>query len=690
MFDTFVIDDGSPGALALSTNADPYQVTAWSSPLPEQRIVAAEVHEGELLLEDGYRNRELTMTVVVVGATHEDMNDRLAALLERVGKLQREKGRIGWQRTGCEPVWFDVETAATPGVTFDLPHYIAKLGTVELKFTCKPFLRGVERLLGSGTRLAGQRLLTIPDLEVPGDVPALARLEFSGASVPQQTLLYAIDQPDAASLATGVQVAATSLYSLGVTATQVGSLSPNIKRIGAVPAGVPSGMWQPCLYLHDTGGTPVALTGTYRVRARVSCARSGPLTLRLRWSAGRDPVALSENPWWQSAAADWWEWADLGTVTIPSGSDGLDGVIERVTPYGSDTHFDLLLFVPTDRNGAAYAAPTELGSTVAADSMAGAGNLAGSAPPIGAASWIGSSSPVAFVRNGTGARRTTTSGSQNVSLNLWSFPLAARVSASAMVGGTTSPALGTYSLWAANYDGQQFMNGGSYSASNIWLARIMPSLTSGSGWQRHYLFLYVGSTTYKEYVVPGSFLSFASTMSLDVRPDLGTVSLTTTNSLGQSFGSGPIDAQTPALGAMYIGITGAALPSSPTAYVEFSNLTLQQIQTADSALYPSKTANISSTGAYRQGATAGTKALALERDWPLLPPTGRDGRLARVVMGTARDDLRGFVDSVPTDLFTGTVYATPRYLQLPDSDSSGMLLPSDLLLPSDDLLPEGP
>ncbi|WP_320672386.1 hypothetical protein [Patulibacter defluvii] len=680
MIETFTIDHGTPGALALSTDVGTYQVTTWSAPPPERRLVTADAYEGSILDEDGWQNRELSLTVAVVATTDVALDDALSPLLERVAKLQREKGTVRWSRSGRQPLWFDVETATTPGPTFDLTYYAAKAATVELKLTCRPLLRGTERQIGTGTRTAGQRFLTVADLDVPGDVPALARLEYSGASVAQSSLLWAIDQPDATSKATGVQVAASTLQTPGTITTQVGSLSPQIVRMSAVPSGVPAGLWQPCLYLHTAAGAPIGLTGSYRVLARVSCASTTTLQLRLRWTAGRDAVSLAENPWWQSAPmTDWWELADLGTVTIPPGSDGLDGVIERVTPYGSDTHLDLLLFVPADCAGSAYAAPREIGGTIAADSMTGSGVLGGSAAAIGG-SWTthsGTGDPD-FARGTTGATRTTpTSGAGRMAGIPVGSSSARRVQVTAGYAEAVNPVGGPiYGAFLASDDGWKKMRNLANTTANVWVVGAwleFPSPLDQTTGMRLTIRRTIGAGANDIVSIRlGPTVSYqAHRMTLSYDPTVGIATAEMSDATGRRIAAPAVAIAAPpattfVAGLVDFGAYGASMTHIAGTY---SNFAVEQVQPGDRALYPSRTASVATGRAYRQGATSGTKDLIAAADWPTLPPSGRDGRLARVVMGTSRDDMRTLLDSSPDDLFTGKVFATPRYLQVPDGDA---------------------
>jgi hypothetical protein len=78
-----------------------------------------------------------------------------------------------------------------------------------------------------------------------------------------------------------------------------------------------------------------------------------------------------------------------------------------------------------------------------------------------------------------------------------------------------------------------------------------------------------------------------------------------------------------------------------------------------------------------------------EGDRPYLPPSGRSGRPTRLIVGLSRQDFRDGPDPAPIDAFSVDVFATPRYLQIPDTSAPKMtgLLPSDGVLPDDDLLP---
>lgn len=289
-----------------------------------------------------------------------DLLGTVGALRPSAGTRKAITGTATRVLASGERIIFDVLDATVDGPAWDSAYYAGRLAIVTITMTCLPFGRSPERLLGTKTLPAppasrpssvrAERFLVLDDLQVPGDVPALARLELSGATLGQKSVLFATDRPDARSRTVGLQLDAESLdRPTGATLrpSTLAAMAPNSVVRTAFGMNVPA-TWEPQVFLRR-GGTPLDVRGNHRVFCRVFADGANPVTMRLRWAAGAREGGLTENPEVTSASAGGraWQLLDLGVVSIPEGGM-LDGVLERRTPLNAETVTDVLLLVPTD------------------------------------------------------------------------------------------------------------------------------------------------------------------------------------------------------------------------------------------------------------------------------------------------------------------------------------------------------
>jgi hypothetical protein len=591
----------------------------------------------------------------------------LTDLASMIGALQAGGGTAERVFDSGQRITYDVHTAQDPeGPAWDLAYYAAQSTAVPIVLTCEPFGRGEEQLLGTAVKETGERFVTLDALQVPGDVAAVARLEFSGATVGQASLLFAVDQPDTATAATGTQIAATDLLGVpGVTeTTESGAVHAAGVRVAAASApSTPAGRWETVAYLRDAAGPPLALSGQFRVLARVRADQGETIpsaTVRLRWSGGSRESGTSENTP-ATTTAYGWQLLDLGLVTV---QDALDGIIERQTPAATPLRIDVLLLIPTDQSAVAVAS-TEIqtGVVLSADGMAGTGALAGSTSPTGD-TWAvhgTGSSPSPFNRESDGSSRVGPATQQVDSVPVATTDVAISARFRLQILPQTSPVMG---LCIGNPAGFAAIGTGQVAVDGAWAVAVVYGDASNSDFE---------SPTFAAIVkVTGG--QRAAVVTTEYSPAVGPYR----NFAPMTLTLAGADARAEVAGLSLAGSI-ADMPADPAAtrigiysYVETGNtMTVRDFVVAgtsapDRLLHSDRTASIGTTHAERETPSGYVGLFIPEGNRPLLPHSGRAGRPTRVVMGTSREDLRTGTDAFPDDTFTASVYGTPLWLQTPD------------------------
>ncbi|CAB4896494.1 unannotated protein [freshwater metagenome] len=686
---------GSPMVLPTLARRGGCRVMETRTPSPPSDVVWAARSEGQAPASRRYGNREISIKVALerpedewwnvthdfgaaapetegdgdlpgwTGTVRRASNDgsplppMIRDLEGIIAAFHRNGGTAVRVFDGNERITYDVLIGQDQnGPTWDDRFYVADSTTLELSLTCAPFGRGAKRSIGTATKVAGQRLVTLDALQVPGDVPALAELRYSDAATGQAALLYAIDQPDDATRATGVQVAAADLLPVvGVTEEPIAGAvrAAGVRRVPASAASTPAGRWETAAYLRTSAGPPLAVTGQYRVLVRVR-ADSGAATLRLRWSGGARESGMSANAQTVTPSAGW-VLVDLGIVTV---RDALDGIVERLTPAAAPLSIDVLLLIPTEQSAVAYASNEVLsGVIVAADAATGDGALTGSAAGVGG-TWLGAGPGPDFTRIAFGATRPAGAW-RRVGLGVPSSSVEITAEVSLVDTGLadTSP-IGMYLANAAGHEAFSYSRSGAGTAAPAGAWGVGLEYVRGDGVP--YLL--------GVYVQAGARVLFGSTITLPNGFVWGAAARQVRLRVAGDQVIGDIEGHTtgtwtppiPAAPASLI----AAIAGAPPNALTFRDFVASGTGAPDRLLHPGRTAAIATGRAERTTPDGFTGAFIPEGDRPLLPPSGRAGRPVRVVMGTFRDDLRSGSDAVPNDAFTATVYATPRYLQNPD------------------------
>jgi hypothetical protein len=590
--------------------------------------------------------------------------------------VYRDGGTLTRVMDSGDRITFDVHSVADQaGPTWDSDYFVADRTTVELAFTCAPFGRGRERLLGEGTLTDtdAQRFLTVGGLQVSGDVPALARLEYAGATVPQRSLLYAIDQPSAATATTGVQISLNDLIAPEGSAGYDDAGAYNFFQARVQALSSPA--WRTLSLLRRKADEqPLAIAGTHRVFARVRCTASASnstnptgesFRARLRWVAGAREGGLSSNPE-VTVPAGPWALIDLGLVYVPDDLGSVDGVLEVAGPVVGVIRGDLLLLVPTDRSAIASASltPAVAGIPTSVDPLTGTGAVGGSAAQLGGG-WTAFGPGPAWTRTASGAKKTATTADPNAaatSASAVALPistLAGTVSSGApAVAG--SDAYVTYGLIVGNAAGiASILTGGTAG----WAVAAEISRIDG----REYLALIgIGNgttTTASRNAYPPSSQERPY---LDIRTD-GTA---VTSFSGQPPTALALPGGAPASG-IYAGFFNGpiALPAASQT-VTVRDFSVASAVAPDAVLFPGKTATVTTARATRTTAADMSGEMSAYRgDRPMLPPSGRAGRPVRVVMGISGGDFSDGREPQTRAAFTGRVFATPRYLQIPDQNA---------------------
>lgn len=590
-----------------------------------------------------------------------------------------------------EPITFDVHVATDPaGPSWDDTFYVADRTTIEISLTCEPFGRGPEVAVAAGTKVSSRRFVETSGI-VPGDVPALARIEWIDATAAQTSLIYAIDQPDNATAATGTEIPAVTLLPPpgATTVNKSGSVWPLVRQIAPFPAGTPVGRWGAVGFLRTTDGPPLALTGQFRVLARVWRDTTDPtLTLRLRWSGGAREAGMSANrP--ASASTTGWVLVDLGIVTVRG---SLDGVIERQNPTTTSSTppstlaLDMLLVLPTDRSAVATASTQTLdGVIVASDPLTGSGNLTGSSAPVGGA-WAGYGAGADFVRSTGGATTSASPRAAGLAVGSANQEISARMRITSVTPGFDD--VGHAGLAIGNAAGLAALYGshGTPAPAGAWAVAALRYRGDGVEYFIGYVATEGQPVTQRDIINSPSVAPFSTAeQTLRLNHYNGVASATVEG--------GP-------LSGMRALAFATGLPNPPGSLLAavltrasattFREFVVSGSEAPDRLLHPGRTATIASDHAERETPLGYVGTFLPEGDRPVLPPSGREGRPVRIIVGTSRADIRTGVEPNTGDAFDVEIRATPRWLQIPDTSAAEMtgLLPSSTLLPDPDVLPE--
>lgn len=304
--------------------------------------------EGSVPVPDSakYENRTIEFTVRVYGSTDTLIEDRLAQLYERMGRVHRKGGVLGVATPGGRTIKFDLVGEADADTTFSDMWVKLNKTDVSISLVARPFWRGEEMLVGSTSEATLPILELISD-PVPGDVPALGRLvltDTSGANqftviVGCQSENYRPDDNKA-------------LYFTGDALTPLGtSTTPGF---GVIARGDLSGAYQAVLSSQlNVSKAHLGHHGSYRVFALITrpSGNTGAVSVRLEWSEGdfkrrtlNDAVNYGVND-----REDVICMSDLGPVSIRQDAERWEfRVVAYSTVAGDDINIAALMLFPTD------------------------------------------------------------------------------------------------------------------------------------------------------------------------------------------------------------------------------------------------------------------------------------------------------------------------------------------------------
>lgn len=693
----WVLDTGKPLVLPLTNRQGVVRVLEQSTPAPAERLSSAQRPEGSLITSREFEPRPVTLKLELERPTDQwwDVTHDFGAppseaegegevpgwtgtvrrcssdgsailpaiedLASAVGSVQTAPGSVAGTLTRVledgRRLIFDILSVSWPdGPDWTPGYYLRDSTTVTLVFSCLPFARGQELELGSLVRPAGQRLAVLDDLQVPGDVPALARLEYSGATVDQRTLFYGIDRPDDASLATGVQLAATTLDRPAATTTTTVSGSV-ASQVVTRPATAYDAGWARIVSLRQSG-VPLPLSGTYRVWGRVRSAADQ--ALRLRWTSGVREQGMTVNPS-VSAGVGVFALLDLGLVTA---GGQLDGVVECATPLAEAVSLDVLLLVPVEVSGVLLAAPAGDGGELVVRDTGGSPSptpLVGSAAQYGG-SWVSlgtGGSDAVWDREVSGAQRTGAAGTWRLA----GVPIATAASMRARatlaaVAGTPFDGHWHTLLAVGNTAGLQALATGGVAAAGGWAVGVAATGRPGSTNLR--LWTVTAGSAPASVTGPNGA---APTVSVDLVVQSGRVSATVSNAFGPAATMESPVASPPGSG-LHVAVIAHGGSSGSTAWIGDLSVTAGD-SPPDVALAASQSTVIATGGASRTTSAGLAGPVVPMGDRPVLPVSGRAGRPVRVVAGGLRGRLDAQIDEAPTDPLTLTVHGTPRFLQVP-------------------------
>lgn len=305
--------------------------------------------DGAALVRDPlFDNREVTARIRITQRA--TMDAALSAIGAIVDKLEEAEKQLD----GLDLVWTPANNTKSftfkvlSGSVTELPinfedGWFVRSPMVTVVMKCKPFAYGTE-VTGSPTSSATP-VVTLTVASVTGDVPAEGRLIVTDAATQGRRYMEW-------GLENRFYDAATSLLLDSDSMTTTGTAGTGTTRTGAYdPGAVGNSVIRATLL---STYTPTAATGnlghvgTFRVKAHVYGAGTGPITARFAWQEGDGPYRANA-PVSVHLLNNWAE-IDLGIITVPAktlGTQRWQGRVEALSGTVGDTlDVDYLVFVP--------------------------------------------------------------------------------------------------------------------------------------------------------------------------------------------------------------------------------------------------------------------------------------------------------------------------------------------------------
>lgn len=361
----WVLDAGSSSTVSVPLDLcdDTYFfLREQSAPMPEldPQYVSAMGVDGDRMHSARYRNRRISLTLDVKGSSAAQLEAKVKLIEQAVGRINRDAvlsdyglgGTLKYTAPSGNAATFDVINASVVTET-GIGYYAANFTQVALSFECKPFGRGDELVVGSGSTTTLPVLTILAD-GIPGDVAALGRLVVS--------------EDDADDQATFIWGARCRHYSSAATdALFWPCASTTPLNAGAAAAAGPTGAYgssSNTIYANaltttyqDILKSTVSTTywthvGRYRVLARVQAKsdNAGDVSVRASYSRG-DLTAYTQGAAVETTAGQW-VICDLGVVNLPpviTGSQRWEFRLQAAsTTAGDDVYANWIWLVPVD------------------------------------------------------------------------------------------------------------------------------------------------------------------------------------------------------------------------------------------------------------------------------------------------------------------------------------------------------
>jgi hypothetical protein len=660
------IDGTNPGA-ALTITTGNYGLLSLISPAPPAKVQwASSVDtEGSLAAAVGHENRTITISLDVTGQT------ALTNLTQKIGKLHREGGTLKHTGSAGTVVIADIPATADFEPAYDHLRLLGGVTTVTFTLPARPYLRGPEVELGTDTVETTLPYLVKTVTGPAGDWYALGRLVIDNdQAVDQWSMLWGIQSRyyDAGASA-ALFYEAESRTALGGSATAAGpsgasGAGSNVMRNTDITTS-----YQAILSTQASGGgAHLSHIGSFRVYARMQAptTNTGTVTVALSWAEG-EFRKYTTNPSVDLAYEGVWLLADLGLVTlskVTKGTQQWEGrIIAKSTGVkaggttSDDLDIDYLLLIPVDEGSGVVSGvdqlPTNL-SFVAWDDFTGttAGNVLNArvAPLGGTWATSGAATDIVFAdaagvfsgehvtRSASGIRYAILGATNytNVAVGLTFDPdeagevVARWTDASNHLIGLCRPISGPGSLLYSRLEISKMIAG----AETL----LRQSAT------------FVRSPTTASIRLVVSASGRAVLWLLDAND----------NVVGRI---GVYDATLATAGTLATGKPGFADGGTGARHDDDFWVA---VPSPDSAISASQSIEVRSDGVIREdpGGTIWSDVSSYVGDYLAIPPTAQEGRTARVIVKTVRDDPS--VSDGAIDDLSARLFATPRFLTIPD------------------------
>jgi hypothetical protein len=351
--------DISDGAV---NNGVGYRLTGFSidDPALKTAYATSASTDGQIpAFPHGLENATINVSLRIGGSSAANLLVRVNALREKLHKLNREGGTVRVVYPTGDTLTGDVTQVDASGTAFDNAWVARNRATAELKFTCRPGLRGAEQSLGTFTET------TLPVLQavvsgIKGSLLANGRAVVTATAGDQWTVFTGVQSRyyDASAHAS-LFYEAEGRTPLGGAAIAAGSATPSGAGSNVMRQGTLTPVYQAMMSTHALAGTPLQHIGSFEVLARVyrPTTNTGAVSLYLEWGAGdfqtptrNDPISFEADTF-----EGQWLLCKLGTVHIPKASQGTQKwegrIVAKSTVTGDDLDIDWIGLVPTNAEG---------------------------------------------------------------------------------------------------------------------------------------------------------------------------------------------------------------------------------------------------------------------------------------------------------------------------------------------------